>query len=115
MAITATDIKDKWDEFDATSATRIDAAIAEADRRVNATQWGSRADDGLKYLTAHILKHEKLGDGLPAGALSSKRVGPISASIQTVDLFSKSALGATSYGRYFLDLQNLAFPSRVIA
>ena len=115
MAITSTDIKDKWDEFDALSTAKITAAIAEAGRRVNTTQWGSRADDGLKYLTAHILKHEKLGDGLPAGAMISKSVGPVSASIQAVDLFGKSTLGATSYGRYFLELQSLVFPTRVLA
>ena len=115
MAVTAQNIKDKFDEFDELDTTVIDAAIAEAGRRINAGQWGeSKADDGLTWLTAHLLKLTQKGDALASGPLTSKRVGDVAASFATADIFKNSALGATAYGRYFLDLQSTVYPTRVL-
>lgn len=114
MAVTAEDIKERFDEFDPVPIDRVTNAITEAGRRVNTSQWGGHADDGILYLACHLLKFQELGDGLAAGAMTSKTVGPVSASFATPDVLSRSALGATAYGRYFLDLQSLVFPTRVL-
>lgn len=113
MTVTAQQIKDTFDEFDEVSDTLINIAIGQANRRVNKTQWGTtRFDDGVLWLSAHLLKAIISEDGLPAGAVTSERVAKVQASYQAVTIFANSALGATAYGRYFLDLESLVFPDR---
>ena len=113
MAVTVQEIRDRFDEFDTTDPDLITLAIIEAGRRVNVSQWGpSRADDGIRYLTAHLLKMWDAGDGLASGPMTAKRVGDVSAAFAVAKIFERSALAATAYGRYFLDLQSLVFPTR---
>lgn len=115
MAVSAQDIKDRFDEFDDVDSSVIDLAIAEAGRRINSTQWGpSKTDDGTLYLACHLLKFGAKGDGLASGPMTAKRVGDVSAAFAVADIFKRSALAATAYGRYFLDLQSTVFPTRVL-
>ena len=113
MAVTAQTIKDRFDQFDDLDADVIDLAIAESERRINRGQWGpSKADDGVSYLTCHLLTLGQKGDALAPGPMTSKRVGGVAAAFATPEIFKRSALSATAHGRYFLDLQSTLFPTR---
>lgn len=117
MTVTAQDIKDTWAEFATTSDALIELFLAQAQRRINATQWGDKADDGTLYLTGHLLKIEcqlRTTGKTAAGPISQQRVGDLAVSYQIPDNASKSFLSSTAYGREYLDLRALIFPTRVL-
>lgn len=112
MAITAQQVRDCFDEFSGATDVLIDKFIDQADRLVNDTQWGSRADDGRLYLTAHLLKLEKEGDSLAAGPITQKKVGDLSVGFGAGS--ERSSIGATAYGRHFEDLRSMIFVCRKV-
>lgn len=126
MAITASDIREHFAEFENLSDAKIDRWLAQAERRINTTQWGEKADDGLLWLTAHLLKIQcdiataaSGGTGSPSGPVSSKKVGDLSVtySAPVFTTFRKATdrfLASTTYGQYYLDLKSTVFATRVL-
>lgn len=111
--VTVAGFKVLFPEFAGEVLARVQVFIDQAARRVNATQWGSRADDGVSYLAAHLLYSGNLGAGAPAGAVESERVGDIAVSYAVADL-PATELASTSYGRRYLDLRSLVFSGRCL-
>lgn len=117
MAVTAQDIRDHFAEFSALSDAVINRWKEQAERRVNLTQWGEKADDAILWLTAHLLKiTTALDAGLtaPAGPLSSQKVGDLAATYKIPDGMSQTFLASTSYGQYYLTLRTGVWPTRVL-
>lgn len=113
MTVTATQIKDTFSEFDGLSDTIIDLAIAQADRQICEVQWGAtRFDDGVLYLSAHILKLLTEGDSLAPSAITSERVAKVAVTYQAVAGGADSWLSGTAYGRHHLHLLSLVFTDR---
>ena len=62
MAVTSTLIQTEFPEFSETDTTLIDAKIADAVKRVNASVWGDLTDDGVKYLACHLIAMSPEGE-----------------------------------------------------
>lgn len=117
MAVTADTVRETFPEFDGCSDTAVERWLAHAARRVNETQWAGMYDDGVLWLTAHLLKvNANLSVGLQAGtgAVKSQRVGDLSVTFEVPQRMSQSFLASTTYGQYFLDMQANVFPTRVL-
>jgi hypothetical protein len=117
VAVTAQDVKDTFVEFSATSDTLIERFLAQAERRINTIQWGEKADDGTLWLTAHLLKIEcqlRTTGAMAAGPVSQQKVGDLSVSYKIPENASKTWLASTAYGREYLELRALIFPTRVL-
>ena len=117
MAVTATDITDHFAEFEGLSETVINQWLAQAERRVNATQWGEKADDAVLWLTAHLLAlTQPLGCGVSPGSgpVASKKVGDLAVTYKIPEKMSQTFLASTAYGQYYLTLRAGVFPTRVL-
>lgn len=114
MAVTPSDIKTLFPEFASVSADRIQAWIDIAECRINREAWGSKADIGVKFLTAHFTKFGESSGALGAGPVTSISVGELSKSFATPGSLSESAFGSTSYGREFLELRAEIFADRCL-
>jgi hypothetical protein len=117
VAVTAQDVRETFSEFATATDALIDRWLDQANRRVNATQWGAKADDGVLWLTAHLLKLEKSlrsGAGAPAGPISSKKVDQITVTFKVPDSLAGDFLASTGYGQYFLSLRKGIFSERVL-
>lgn len=100
-------------ELAAVPDERIQFFINQAERRVNRDAWGARADDGVTYLTAHLVTQAGKGAGADPGPVSSVSVGEVSQSY-AVPSDLQGSLGATHYGREFLEMRGLVFACRVV-
>ena len=117
MTVTVQDIKDHFTEFQGLSTTVIERWKTQAERRVSVTQWSDKADDGVLWLTAHLLKMHCIrasGGTVPAGPVSQKKTGDLSETYAIPLGIGRSALAQTSYGQYFLELQSSIFSKRVL-
>lgn len=117
MSITAQDIKETFPEFTGLSSVVVERWLTQAERRVNRVQWSGKADDGVLWLTAHLLKVQctlSSGGMMPPGPITQKKTGDLSESYATPSAFGRSQLSSTTYGQYFLDLQRGIFSSRVL-
>ena len=117
MTVTAQDVKDTFSEFSGTSDATINIFLAQAERRVNADQWSDKADDATLWLTAHLLKIEaqlRSGGDAASGPVKSKRVGDLAISYEVPEQLSRSFMGSTAYGQYYLDLTTSVWPTRVL-
>ena len=117
MAVTAQDIKDTFSAFSGLSDQLIERWLAQAERRVNRTQWGEKADDATKWLTAHLLEIEsqiRSGGDVVAGPVSMRKVGDLTVSYKIPDSAGDSFMAVTSYGRYYLELKTGIWPTRVL-
>ena len=117
MAVTANDIRDHFAEFSGLSDTVITRWQTQAERRVNATQWGDKADDGVLWLTAHLLKLQQVlacGADSASGPVSSHKVGDLAIAYKVSDKLVNSWLASTTYGQYYLDLRRSIWPTRVL-
>lgn len=114
MAVTPSSIKLLFPELASVLDDRVSLFIAMAERRVSRDAWGSRADDGVSYLTAHLLTQSAAGAKAKAGPVASVSVGEVSQSYAVSGAVTETSLGATPYGREFLELRGLVFASRVI-
>lgn len=63
MAITVKDFLDRFPEFNGqgVNMTLINAKFQEAAREIDQATWGTFADDGQAYLTAHLLATTPMG------------------------------------------------------
>ena len=113
MALTVRTVKTHLVEFSGTPTPTIQRWIDLASRRISAVAWGNLTDDAHLWLTGHYLKLDKSRGSLGGGALSQKKVGPLSASFKVSDWMAKGSLSSTTYGREYLDLTRVVFPSRV--
>lgn len=55
MAVTYHQFVAEFPEFSRAPETMIEAKIAQATRRIDSDVWGAVADDGVRYLAAHLL------------------------------------------------------------
>lgn len=55
MSVEPRDFLARFPEFEPAGSTMVSAAIAEAVRGVDAEVWGTKTDDGVRWLTAHLL------------------------------------------------------------
>lgn len=114
MAVTPSSIKLLFPELEDVPDERVELFIEMAERRVSREAWGVRADDGVRYLTAHLLTQSAKGAKAAAGPVASVSVGDVSQSYAVSGAVTESSLGATPYGREFLELRGLVFASRVV-
>jgi hypothetical protein len=117
MSITAADIKDRFPEFASVDSTTITRWLEEAERNHCADQWAGKSDDGLSYLTAHLMSlfASQGCEGIEVkgpGPLVSSTEGSVSASWSVPEMFNKDDLGTTKYGRRYLSLLNTLFVTR---
>lgn len=80
--------------------------LAIVDRQIDDSAWGSFADDGRRYLAAHLGSLSYPGTIAPGG-VTSESVGPFSRS-NAMSPAAKSNLGTTSYGVMYLHLLGVA-------
>jgi hypothetical protein len=115
MSVTASDIRDlPSGEFSSLTDAVINRFLAEAGREVNASVWGDRYDDGILYLTAHLLAFAKKGATGAAGPVTSETAGPLSISYGGAATASDAALASTSYGRRYLEIAHTLFGQLVL-
>lgn len=114
MALSVSDFKTDFPEFQSVDNGVVTRFINKAELRVNRTEWGNKADDGVGYLAAHLLKRMQQGDGAAAGPVSSERVGDINVSYGVSEDFKDRELASTVYGRQYLDLCSEVFAARVV-
>ena len=119
MAVVATEIKARFPEFACLDDDVVTRWLDEAARNINATQWDGKYDDGLSYLTAHLLvtfQADALGLDEPgAGATTSEKEGQISYAVSPLvvaPMFRKDSLGANKYGRRYLEIKSTIFVTR---
>ncbi len=112
--LTVSNFKTDFPEFEAISNATVSRFITKAECRVNRMEWGKKADDGVGYLTAHLLKRLAQGDGAASGPVASEKVGDIAVSYGVSDDFKNRELASTVYGRQYLDICGEVFPSRVV-
>jgi len=111
---TLADFQAKFPTLGSEDETLITDCLAEASREVSATAWGTRSDDGILWLAAHIL--QKLLDSATSdvGAITQMKVGD-----RSVSFASSSSSGdgsdwysTTKYGTRYIALRKLVFGSR---
>lgn len=112
--LSISEFKTDFPEFESTDNATVTRFIGKAEIRVNRTEWGNKADDGIGFLTAHLLKRLEQGDGAASGPVASERVGDIAVSYGVSDDFKNRELASTAYGRSYLDLQGEVFAARVV-
>lgn len=123
-AVTATTFKTRFTTFSAVADAVVTTAINEAVRWVGASAFGSqaRADDGINYLTAHILALDAQLNALTAAGGASGPGGPVS-SMATLGASVSYAVptgaggdyfSTTPWGLRFLSIQKRVFASRIL-
>ena len=118
MAVTAKNIKDCHAEFAGLSDDLVDKFRLQAERRINLAQWAGKADDAILWLTAHLLKINKIasaGGDAVAGPVTQKKVGDLSVSYASSGKLTNKLLETTIYGQYYMELKRGIWPSRVLA
>jgi hypothetical protein len=78
--------------------------LAVAERQIDDEAWGDFADDGRRYLTAHL--GALYMGGSAGGAVQSESVGPMSRSYM-MPVGIRGALSTTKYGVFYLHLISL--------
>jgi len=117
VSVTASDIRDHFAEFSGLSDTVINRWKAQAERRVNVSQWGEKADDAVLWLTAHLLKVTSslaCGQSGASGPVTAQKVGDLSVSYSVPTRMSQTFLASTTYGQYYLTLKTGVWPTRVL-
>jgi hypothetical protein len=113
MAVTAAVLKARFSEFADTADELVEAALAEAELQVSRTAWGeARADAGVTYLAAHILKLDAQGGDAPPGPVTSERLMSWGATYAVPTSGSSEPEATTAYGRRFLALRRGVFAPR---
>lgn len=119
MAITVTpaEIITRLPEFAGLTAVAIQPWLDQAILRVNETEWAGKANEGVIFLTAHLLRYFTDPDCAEpdAGAVSAEREGAVSTSYAIADhIKDGGALASTKYGRHFLTLRRELFVNRKV-
>ena len=130
MAITTSQFRTRFPEFDAICDNVIDMFITDAELFVQESYWGPKYDLGLYYLTAHfIAKQEQMknstpgaGSSQPSGAITSRAVDGVSVGYSN-PFSSSSGSGknrlvefeSTVYGQRYIQLiRTLGIPAIVV-
>lgn len=79
------------------------ALLAHAERLVNRAAWGTLADDGVKYLAAHL---GTLTRSKGKGPVASEAVGSLSRSYGSLVALA-GTWGQTSYGAHYVQLTRM--------
>lgn len=85
-------------EFASYDSTALTLVAAEAERFVNQTVWKEKADLGLVYMTAHMLKMAKEAEYIK---VTSEKVGDLSRSYDKSGAPGDTELDQTQYGKEF--------------
>lgn len=112
MAVTVSDIKTDFPEFAGLANGIITRFLAKAALRVSAAEWGLKFDDGIEFLTAHLLQRRLEGTGSGSGPVTSEKVGDISVGYAASKIATDSEFGSTVYGRMYLQLCSEIFAVR---
>ncbi len=108
MAITFTNFKESFPEFQDLEESLFNARLADAQRMVNADVLGTKADLALKYLVAHLLTTFPEEGAEASGAQAVKRatVGGVSVEYATdagtTTEGDTNDFSSTAYGRFYL-------------
>jgi len=62
VAVTVRQFKTEFPEFAETDNAVVQARLTMATRMVNSSVWGTKADDGVKLYTAHLLAMSPMGE-----------------------------------------------------
>lgn len=125
MAVTFATLKTLHPEFAPVADARVTAFIEIASRRVSATQWGTKEDDGVDLLTCHLLAKAAAEEmaasaNAPAGPITSETVGDISVTYESPQAATSSSadgssdFASTSYGRAYMTLRREIFRSLIL-
>jgi len=116
MSVSWTDIRDMPSgEFASMAESAVQSAIDEAVREVSQSVFGTRYDDGVKYLAAHLLAVMKQGGNAPSGPVLAEHVGAIGRSYAIPAGITAESLAMTIYGRRYLEIrQQVAGGPRVL-
>lgn len=117
--VTGTNFLLRFPEFtgaapDPTVAQLDTLLIPEAVRQINESGWGTRFDDGVNWLTAHLARLFSDGAGGGTGAVESKTVSKLKITRKTSSALADDALATTKYGIYYLGLRRLVFVGRAL-
>jgi hypothetical protein len=105
MSVTVADIQGMPSgEFASLGASVIQPFIDEAERIVGRDVWGELADDGVRYLAAHLLAVVRRGSSAPMGPVISETAGPVSRSYAAPSVVSTQGYNSTLYGQRFQQL-----------
>lgn len=115
-APTAADLKARFPAFAAVGDVAVAAALAEAETRVDGSWPDGLRTAGALYYAAHVLTLDGLGDTTEADLVGvrSFRSGALSIEMAASGSASDGALGATSYGRRYLDLVRQRGPAILV-
>ncbi len=114
MAVTAATIKNRFSEFSGVIDGDVEILIAEAQRQMSESNWGSKFDDGVSWLTAHLLLNLPKGITAAAGRVTAKKVSKLSLNFSSGAALTDDALGSTAFGKSYLGLRGLIFSNRVL-
>lgn len=114
MSVNASSFKAALPEFASVDDAIVERWLAEATRHHNITQWGLKSDDGLIYLTAHLLASFAQGgfDEPGAGPVTSEREGQVAVSYKVSSVFTEDEFGSTKYGRRYASIRKTVFTTR---
>jgi len=105
MAITRTDVTDRFAEFTSIGDPEFDDVLADAALQINTRVFGDKADLGTVYLAAHLLgcAHPSL---IPPGRVTSEEMDGTSYKYAVADhQAAGDDLDSTPYGRLFKRLR----------
>jgi hypothetical protein len=95
-------VRDIAPELAAASDERVSLFIGFAESMVNSNVWGSKTDQGVAVLTAHLLTMSNRGGN--GGAVVSEKVGDLSVNY-SAPKNGDDDLESTAYGKWFLRLR----------
>lgn len=84
-----------------------DLILAIVDRQIDDDAWGEFANDGRRYLAAHLGSLSYPGGDAAAGALTSERLGPM-ARTYGLPADVSGELATTKFGLFFKHLLRVA-------
>jgi hypothetical protein len=113
MAVTVAAFQAKFPEFADTESALVQDCLDSAQRNVSTTAWGARADDGVYWLAAHLLRVTQNGANAASGPISGHSVGDVSVSYATTAT-PGDGLAATAYGVQYVALRSMIFAARCL-
>jgi len=107
VAVTAASFKadPRFSEFAAVADAMIDVWLTSTRQDLNADRWGSKYDEGLKFLAAHsmVMAGVVVSSSSASPTVSSKTVGPVTISYAVGSAGgSGDELESTTYGQIYL-------------
>ena len=106
MAIDWTDVVEIGSELSSVPVATQTVILAMVDRQIDDTVWGDMADDGRRYLAAHMGAVYNSAPGA-AGAVVSESLGPMSRTYASGSSSDDDELATTKYGKFYLHMLRL--------